>query len=222
MRKVERLKPYPVPRSLVEGQRSEFYTLHFTLYTLHFTLFPIPRSPFPVPRFFSKYPLALAWPFLIYYTSVRPTAGSSLKTGSLEIKENCNSYTRRARNRFLAKRIRAHDGCLGIGRRRRTRKTATSSGEPSTGFDPEVSEWDNPAPLAGCRRRGEYMAPRSHTWGSETSQYPEEQKSTRDCVSSGERRRRSPNREACFPGLRDRDMARERTGEATGKSRHSG
>ena len=100
-----------------------------------------------------------------------------MKTGSLEIKENCNSYTRRARNRILAKRIRAHDGCLGIGRRRRTRKTATSRGEPSTGFDPRVSEWDNPAPLAGCRRRGEHMAPRSHTRGSETSQYPEEEKS---------------------------------------------
>ena len=101
-----------------------------------------------------------------------------MKTGSLEIKENYNSYTRRARTKqFLAKRIRAHDGCLGIGRRRRTRKTATSRGEPSTGIDPRVSEWDNPAPFAGCRRRGEYMAPRSHTRGSETSQYPEEEKS---------------------------------------------
>ena len=51
----------------------------------------------------------------------------------LEIEENCNSLSsearggdafregggplREARKKFLAKRIRAHDGCLGIGRR---------------------------------------------------------------------------------------------------------
>ena len=54
---------------------------------------------------------------------------------------NCN-VTRGEVN--LAKRIRAHDGCLGITRRRRTWQTAKSSGEPSTGCDPEVSEWGNP------------------------------------------------------------------------------
>ena len=51
-----------------------------------------------------------------------------------------------------AKRIRAHDGCLGIRRRRRTRKTATILGEPSTGFDPGVSEWGNPAAFIGGNR----------------------------------------------------------------------
>ena len=55
--------------------------------------------------------------------------------------------------KFLAKRIRAHDGCLGIRRLRRTRKTATSPGEPSTGFDPGVSEWGNPPPFIGWHRR---------------------------------------------------------------------
>ena len=111
---------------------------------------------------------------MIYYAPVRPNRRTSIiDSWKLEIMENCNVY-RDARQapvfegpqraersggsedlstNFLAKRIRAHDGCLGIGRRRRTRKTATSSGEPSTGFDPEVSEWDNPAPLIGCRRR---------------------------------------------------------------------
>ena len=59
----------------------------------------------------------------------------------------------RVLNEFLAKRIRAHDGCLGIGRRRRTRKTATILGEPSTGFDPGVSEWDNPAGATPRHRR---------------------------------------------------------------------
>ena len=85
----------------------------------------------------------------------------------LEIKENYNSYNEidnpkglssarillrvklRRMKKFLAKRIRAHDGCLGIGRRRRTRKTAISFGEPSTGFDPEISEWGNPAAFTG-------------------------------------------------------------------------
>ena len=122
-----------------------------------------------------------------------------------------------ARKRFLAKRIRAHDGCLGIGRRRRTRKTATSSGEPSTGFDPEVSEWGNPAAFTGGRRRMNQIVLRGHTRGSETSQYPEEETSKRDCVSSGERKRRSPNRSACTPGLRDRDVVSKGLGEPSGK-----
>ena len=50
---------------------------------------------------------------------------------------------------FLAKRIRAHDGCLGIGRRRRTRKTAIILGELSTSIDPGVSEWGNPSSVIG-------------------------------------------------------------------------
>ena len=77
-----------------------------------------------------------------------------------------------------AKRIRAHDGCLGIGRRRRTRKTATSFGEPSTGFDPEVSEWGNPAGVKSRHRRMNQIVRWSHTRGSETSQYPQEKRST--------------------------------------------
>ena len=76
-----------------------------------------------------------------------------------------------------AKRIRAHDGCLGIRRLRRTRKTATSSGEPSTGFDPEVSEWGNPAALTGGHRWMNQIVRRSDTRGSETSQYPQEKRS---------------------------------------------
>ncbi len=59
------------------------------------------------------------------------------------------SQGRQTATSAVAKRIRAHDGCLGIRRLRRTRKTATSSGEPSTGFDPEVSEWGNPAAFIG-------------------------------------------------------------------------
>ena len=102
----------------------------------------------------------------------------------LETKENYNSYTREevsqgkaGGNTYIAKRIRAHDGCLGIGRRRRTRKTATSSGEPSTGFDPEVSEWGNPAGSDPRHRRMNEIVRRSYTQGSETSQYLKEKRS---------------------------------------------
>ena len=92
-----------------------------------------------------------------------------MKTGSWELKRITTHIRDRAgsdpglrRERFLrariqkwssAKRIRAHDGCLGIRRRRRTRKTATILGEPSTGFDPGVSEWGNPAALIGGNLR---------------------------------------------------------------------
>jgi hypothetical protein len=38
---------------------------------------------------------------------------------------------------------RAHGGCLGDERRRRTWTAAKSSGKPLTGSDPEISEWDN-------------------------------------------------------------------------------
>ena len=43
---------------------------------------------------------------------------------------------------------RAHGGCLGSRRRRRTRQAAKSRGEARTAFDPRMSEWGNPA----CRR----------------------------------------------------------------------
>ena len=70
-----------------------------------------------------------------------------MKTELIGIKENCN--VTRGEVFDLAKRIRAHDGCLGIMRRRRTRKAAISRGESSTGFDPRISEWGNPTPLTG-------------------------------------------------------------------------
>ena len=47
--------------------------------------------------------------------------------------------------RDTVKLERAHGGCLGSQRRRRTWAAAISSGEPLTGFDPEISEWGNPA-----------------------------------------------------------------------------
>ena len=40
------------------------------------------------------------------------------------------------------------------------------------------------------------------TRGTETSKYPEEEKEKIDFPSSGERKGKSPNRDACIPGLR--------------------
>ena len=98
-----------------------------------------------------------------------------MKTGSWKLKR-ITTYNEIKRGRFLAKRIRAHDGCLGIRRRRRTHKAAISLGEPPKGIDPGISEWGNPATLTGGHRADEYMVRRSHTRGSETSQYPQERK----------------------------------------------
>ena len=67
---------------------------------------------------------------MIYYALVRPKGCEPrserliFENWKLEIKENYNSYTRsmaarpsKRGNEILAKRIRAHDGCLGIRRR---------------------------------------------------------------------------------------------------------
>ena len=75
-----------------------------------------------------------------------------------------------------AKRIRAHDGCLGIVRRRRTRQAAISFGERQTRFDPKVSEWDNPMEYPSMIDRMNKIVRQGDTRGSETSQYPEEEK----------------------------------------------
>ena len=53
---------------------------------------------------------------MVYYTLVRPGRGSDaiFENRELEIKENYN--VNEIGEKFLAKRIRAHDGCLGIRR----------------------------------------------------------------------------------------------------------
>ena len=77
---------------------------------------------------------------------------------------------------FCGQAFRAHDGCLGGGWRRRTRQAAIFHGEAQAARDPWVSEWGNPAGRS-LRPRPESIGPGGDTGGSETSQYPEEQKS---------------------------------------------
>ena len=79
---------------------------------------------------------------------------------------------------FMVKLLRAHGGCLGRSRRRRTWQAAISLGEPQTGIDPGISEWGNPS-------QGKLRDPplnsiggEKRTRGSEPSQYQEEKKET--------------------------------------------
>ena len=73
---------------------------------------------------------------------------------------------------------RAHGGCLGTGSRRRTRQAAISCGEGQTPFDPQVSEWGNPAGAMPCYPRLNQIGRAKATGGTETSKYPEEKKET--------------------------------------------
>ena len=79
---------------------------------------------------------------------------------------------------YEKKILRAHGGCLGTGSRRRTRQAAISSGEAQTAFDPEISEWGNPAGVMPCYPRLNEIGREEATRGTETSKYPEEEKST--------------------------------------------
>ena len=47
----------------------------------------------------------------------------------------------------------------------------------------------------------EYIGWMEVTRGTETSKYPEEEKTNSDSLSSGERTGKSPNRKACLSGL---------------------
>lgn len=51
---------------------------------------------------------------------------------------------RDVRTNFGVQTVRAHGGCLGGGRRRRTQQAAISLGETHAVFDPGISEWGNP------------------------------------------------------------------------------
>ena len=75
------------------------------------------------------------------------------------------------------KQLRAQGGCLGFGKRRRTWQAAISFGEAQTAFDPEISEWGNPAGVIPCHRRLNQIGRLERTRGTETSQYPQEKKS---------------------------------------------
>ena len=80
--------------------------------------------------------------------------------------------------RASEKMSRAHGGCLGTGSRRRARQAAISPGEAQTAFDPGVPEWGNPAGVMPSYPGPNQIGPAGTTGGTETSKYPEEEKST--------------------------------------------
>ena len=57
-----------------------------------------------------------------------------------------------------------------------------------------MSEWGNPSRVMARDSSSEFIGGGERTGGSETSQYPEEKKTTSDSRSSGERTGRSLNR----------------------------
>ena len=89
----------------------------------------------------------------------------------METKDSLNACLR-----DKAKLQRAYGECLGSQRRRRTWTAAKSSGEPLTGFDPEISEWGNPR-RDYLPASGEFIAVRQPSQGTETSKYLDESKS---------------------------------------------
>ena len=54
---------------------------------------------------------------------------------------------------LVIKLQRAHGGCLGAKGRRRTQQAAKRFGEVQATYDPEISEWGNPA----CDARHSYL-----------------------------------------------------------------
>ena len=77
-----------------------------------------------------------------------------------------------------------------------------ASGSRQPDFDPGISEWGNLAPFMGCRRLLNEIGRLVGTRGSETSQYPQEEKTNSDSVSSGERKRMRLNRVCVIAGGR--------------------
>ena len=90
---------------------------------------------------------------------------------------------------------RAHGGCLGFRRRRRTRRAAKLPGDRQERIDPGVSEWGNPRAWMARTPRG------GPTRGTETSQYPQEKKETSiPRVAASERGRAQTGAVAAAPG----------------------
>ena len=93
-----------------------------------------------------------------------------------------------------AKMIGARGGCLGAGSRRRARQAAIVWGEAQTALDPQVPEWGNPAGVVPRHPELNKIGSEEATRGTETSKYPEEEKSTEIALVAASERARRPNR----------------------------
>ena len=88
----------------------------------------------------------------------------------------------------------ARGGCLGAGSRRRARQAAIVWGEAHTAFDPQVPEWGNPAGVMPRHPPLNAIGGEEATRGTETSKYPEEEKSTEIPRVAASESGRCPNR----------------------------
>ncbi len=104
---------------------------------------------------------------------------------------------RGGRDHLTAKIPKAHGGCLGAGSRRRARQAAISCGEAQTAPDPQIPEWGNPREaMLACPHLNQIGCEEA-TGGTETSKYPEEEKSTEIPGVAASETGRCPNRRAC-------------------------
>ena len=117
------------------------------------------------------------------------------------------------------KMVRAHGGCLGTGSRRRTRQAAIVPGERHTRFDPGVSEWENPPGPTSWQPPPEHIRRGRATGGTETSKYPEEEKSNEIPRVAASERGPRPNRRA---GDRRRGCGACRHGSQKGARQRNG
>ena len=79
---------------------------------------------------------------------------------------------------FREKLLRAYGGYLGSKRRWRTFvRERYASGSAQARFEPEISEWGNPANRNISDPQMSKVVCEEWTWGTETSKYPEEEKS---------------------------------------------
>ena len=92
-----------------------------------------------------------------------------------------------------AKEVWARGGCLGAGSRRRARQAAIVWGEAQTALDPQVPEWGNPAGVVPRHPPLNQIGGEEATRGTETSKYPEEEKSTEIAPVAASERARRPN-----------------------------
>ena len=88
----------------------------------------------------------------------------------------------------------ARGGCLGAGSRRRARQAAIVWGEAHTALDPQVPEWGNPAGVMPRHPPLNAIGGEEATRGTETSKYPEEEKSTEIPRVAASESGRCPNR----------------------------
>ena len=95
-----------------------------------------------------------------------------------------------------------------------------AAGSWQTSFDPQISEWGNPAERSS---HAEYIGVRKQTRRTDTSQYPEEKKSTETPqVAASERGIAQTEVKQFTSGLWDLDVGPRGIAERHGKAGHSG